>query len=486
MRDNAAVRMSLFTRLTLGYLAIFLLVATVSAYAIFQLHQFNEATQAVLAVDNRILDYEKILADLLFSQSRYEQKFTISQDPTLHREFLRLKEEFNLQLEKALALRDPMAATVLGSIKEDFRRYEGLVLKEVDLLKANRAYSQEQYKEQKDHLLDRMLLALKQLRDEKQNAMGSKVRGLAHGAERARRILILIATVSLAAILLLSAWVTRSITGPISLLKDKTREIARGRFEPGIEITSPPEIGELAAQFNFMCERLKEIDRMKADFFSSVSHELRTPLTSIKEGTGLLLANVGGETTEKQRKLLMILAEESNRLIGVVNSLLELSKMEAGMVKYAFESTQLAPLVKQVIDEMLPLVEAKQITLDSLLDANLPGVRLDPERILQVLRNLVGNAVKFTPRGGQVALGATLLNGKLKFYIKDSGPGIAESDRSAIFDKFQQGKQKGPYASRGTGLGLAIAKEIIAAHGGEIWVESELNRGSTFFFVLPC
>jgi two-component system sensor histidine kinase GlrK len=269
-------------------------------------------------------------------------------------------------------------------------------------------------------------------------------------------------------------------------LKTKTREIAQGRFEGGLNIKSPPELGELAAAFNLMCERLKELERMKADFFSSMSHELRTPLTSIKEGTGLLLDGVGGETTDKQRKLLAILAEESNRLIAVVNSLLDLSKMEAGMMSYEFDLVTIEPLIRRAIAEITPLVEAKQIELESSLNPSLPALRLDPERILQVLRNLLGNAVKFTPKGGRVSVVAAAVNGNLQVSVADSGPGVPAESLTTIFEKFSQGSHKGANTRNGTGLGLAIAKNIIKSHGGEIWAESQVGRGSTFVFVLRC
>jgi two-component system sensor histidine kinase GlrK len=217
-----------------------------------------------------------------------------------------------------------------------------------------------------------------------------------------------------------------------------------------------------------------------------MSHELRTPLTSIKEGTGLLLDGVGGDTTEKQRKLLSILAEESNRLISVVNSLLDLSKMEAGMMAYDFEITHVEPLIKRAIAEITPLVEAKGIRLENEMDGSLPPLRMDPERILQVLRNLLGNAVKFTPKGGSVRVAAKPADGKLAISVKDSGPGIPAESLSSIFEKFNQGSRQAPHARQGTGLGLAIANSIISSHGGKIWAESELGQGSTFIFVLPC
>jgi two-component system sensor histidine kinase GlrK len=235
-----------------------------------------------------------------------------------------------------------------------------------------------------------------------------------------------------------------------------------------------------------MCERLKELERMKADFFSSMSHELRTPLTSIKEGTGLLLDGVGGQTTDKQRKLLAILAEESNRLIAVVNSLLDLSKMEAGMMSYEFDLVTIDPLIRRAIAEITPLVEAKQIELESNVNPSLPALRLDPERILQVLRNLLGNAVKFTPKGGRVSVVAASVNGNLQVSVTDSGPGVPAESLTTIFEKFSQGSHKGAYTRNGTGLGLAIANNIIKSHGGEIWAESQVGRGSTFVFVLRC
>jgi two-component system sensor histidine kinase GlrK len=314
----------------------------------------------------------------------------------------------------------------------------------------------------------------------------AKVADLAAAADQAGETAVIIAASCLLAIITMSLLITKSITRPIELLKTRTRDIAQGNFAGTVSVRSPPEIAELAVAIDRMSEKLHELDRLKADFFASMSHELRTPLTSIKEGTGLLLDGVGGETSEKQRKLLSILAEESNRLISVVNSLLDLSKLEAGMMGYDFEVTGIDSLIKRAVAEITPLLEAKQIRLESAVDPSLPQVRLDPERILQVLRNLLGNAVKFTARGGQVRIATKAVNGKLEVSVKDSGPGIAPDNLVSIFEKFNQGSRLGPHTRQGTGLGLAIAKSIITAHGGKIWAESELGHGSTFIFVLPC
>lgn len=480
------MRLSLFSRLTFGYLAIFLIVAAVSAYAVLQLRHFRELTESILKVDNRILEYEKTLADLLLAQSRAEQKFAITRDETWYLQFVRLKIDFEARLEGAFALKDPVAMPVLRRIADNFHRYDELVSAESRLVRAKRPYSQTQYKQDKDSLVDAMLASFEKLRVNQQELTHAKVTDLAAATDQAREMSVTISMVCLLAIVLMSLFITKSITRPIGLLKNQTREIAKGNFEAKLLVNAPPEIGELAAAINAMCEKLQEIDKMKTDFFASMSHELRTPLTSIKEGTGLLLDGVGGEISPRQRKLLSILAEESNRLISVVNSLLDFSKMEAGMMAYEFEVTTLEPLVKRAMAEIAPLVEAKEIALDSDLEHPLPPIKIDPERILQVLRNLLGNAVKFTPKGGQVSIAVKTMNGKLKVSVKDSGPGIPEDFLLSIFEKFNQGSRQTPNARQGTGLGLAIANSIITSHGGKIWAESALGQGSTFIFALPC
>ena len=480
------MRLSLFSRLTVGYLAIFLIVALASAYAVLQLRDFRDLTESILKVDTRLLDHEKTLADLLLAQSRAEQKFSITRDEAWYLQFVRLKSDFETSLQSAFNLKDQAAEPVLRQVAHAYRRYDDLVADEARLVRAKRAYPQTQYKQEKDALIDSILVALEKIRTNQQQSTYAKVTDLAAAADQAGELAGLISVACLLAIVLMSLIITKSITRPIDLLKTKTREIAGGNFEGRLLVRSPPEIGELAAAINAMCEKLQELDRLKADFFASMSHELRTPLTSIKEGTGLLLEGVGGEITDKQRKLLGILAEESNRLINLVNSLLDLSKMEAGMMTYDFEVTHVDVLIKRALAEITPLVEAKEIALENEVGTAVPPVRMDPERILQVMRNLLGNAVKFTPKGGLVRIAALPTDGKVAVSVKDSGPGIPPESLTSIFEKFNQGNRHTPYVRQGTGLGLAIAKSIVTAHGGKIWAESEPGKGSTFIFVLPC
>ncbi len=479
------MRFTLFSRLVLGYLAIFLLVMAVSLYAVYQLRRFHEVTRSVLEGDRRILDLEEKLSDALLSQVRYEKKFFITKDKALYDQFLLFKSDFDRLLDQAISIADFQGKIFLDSVRERYQRYEGLVREEIELLRTRRAYSEERYRQQKESAVSGIMGDLEKLKMHAQQSSQGKLTGLAEAGADAHRVAMLMVAVSLGLVLAVSLLITRSVTRPLSALKERTSRIARGEFEGDVKVSSPPEIAELASAFDLVCDRLKDLDQMKADFFSTMSHELRTPLTSIKEGIGLLLEGVGGSVTEKQKRLLTILAEEGERLIRLVNSLLDLSKMEAGMMTYNIEPGSLAPLIQRAVTEIGPLAEAKRIKIEARISEQLPLVKIDADRILQALRNLIGNAVKFTPDGGRVTLSAQQKNGAVQVSVTDTGPGIPAEDLPMIFDKYRQGTSKSSYMLRETGLGLAIVKYIITSHGGQVWVESEAGQGSSFIFVLP-
>ncbi len=479
------MRLTLFSRLILGYFAIFILVVAVGAYAIVQLRRFNDVTRSVLQIDNRIIDYEKKLTDALLSQIRYERKFIITQDNALYDQFLLFKRDFDGYLEEAISIAESQSSGLLRIAKEYHQRYQSLFDEEVQYLKRGEKYPQAQYKQEKERAVDGIIAELEKMRAYSQESTYSKIKELADAGADAHRVAMLIAGVAIIIIIAISLFITRSITQPISILKKRTKEIAEGDFGGNLNLSSPPEIAELAGAFNLMCSKLRDLEKMKSDFFSSLSHELRTPLTSIKEGTGLLLEGIGGPITDKQKRLLTILTEESNRLIGLVNSLLDLSKMEAGMMTYTFDRASLAPLINKAMIEIGPLVEAKRISLEAKISEELPIIKVDSERMLQALRNLIGNAVKFTPDGGRVAVSAQHRDGGVEVSVADTGAGIPAEKLGTIFDKFQQAISTGSYPTQGTGLGLAIVKHIITSHGGKVWAESKPGQGSTFIFVLP-
>jgi len=211
------------------------------------------------------------------------------------------------------------------------------------------------------------------------------------------------------------------------------------------------------------------------------------PLTAIKEASSMFLEGLFVSRQEKQQELMTIVKEECERLINSVDRILDISCMEAKMTEYHFEELRLIPVVRKSILKLAPIALSKGVNLELKPTNDLPLVKIDGERISQVLENLLGNALKFTPNRGVVKVCISCKNGKENFVeiaVSDTGKGILKENLENIFDKFKR-IDSGKETARGTGLGLSIAKYIIDAHGGKIWAQSELGKGSTFFFTLP-
>jgi signal transduction histidine kinase len=246
------------------------------------------------------------------------------------------------------------------------------------------------------------------------------------------------------------------------------------------------EIQEKSRQLETANERLKELDRLKSDFVSNVSHELRTPLTAIKGAVDLLLREVPGRLNASQTHYLTRVRSNTQHLAGLINDLLDLSKIEEGKIELNASRVSLGGLVHEVMETLRPTAEEKPVLLE--VDVPEPSVLVwaDRDKVTQVLMNLIGNAIKFTPSGGTIAVStANDRRGWVRVSIRDAGPGIPVSEQEKIFEKFYQVTQNGTPKPKGTGLGLAICKSLVELHGGKIWVESELGCGSTFSFTLP-
>jgi two-component system sensor histidine kinase GlrK len=480
------MKLTIFSRLLIAYLAIFFLVMAVNVYVIAKLRQFNQVTRHIMNTEYGILESGKKLGDSFLSQVRYERKYIVTPDDDLRNQFLSARDEFNRSLTNVLFNADTLPKREsIKKVKSNYDRYLSLVEEEVDFVNKKEPYPKEWYHQEKEKVTDAILGELKNLEIYSQKDIYENMNTLKDTGSSARRMALIMAVIALCLVLTISFLATRSITKPLALLIDKTREVSKGSFKGGLAISSPPEFRKLTIAFNMMCDQLAALDKMKSDFFSSMSHELRTPLTSIKEGTALLQEGLAGSVSEKQRKILTIISQESRRLINLVNSLLDLSKMEAGMMSYRFEQSNLSVLIDKAVTEIGPLAEAKKISLGITREDGLPCIRMDQERVLQVLRNLIGNAVKFTPANGQVKISARPVDQKVEVSVSDTGPGIPEEYLHTIFEKFHQASAGGSVYGKGTGLGLAIVKHIIISHGGKVWAESELGQGSRFIFVLP-
>jgi two-component system sensor histidine kinase GlrK len=472
--------------MVIGYLAIFIPVAAVSVYAIWQLALFHKVTSDILQIDNRMRGYQQKLSDSLLPQIRYERKYIITKDKELHNQFMLAEREVSKHIDEAMSVADTAhKRDVLIRIKNYYERYKSAFNEEAEFIKNTQPYFQDRYREEKEKAVDEILWELRNLILHTEQDTYEKIKHLGESGAKANKIAIGMGAAFILSGIMISIFITRNITRPLSLVRKKMKQVAMGDLESNLDLSSPPEIRDLAQDFNLMRSKLKEMDKMKSDFFSLMAHELRTPLASIKEGTNLLLKGIGEEFREKRKEVLTIIAEESNRLIDLVNSLLDLSKMEAGVITLNFETWDLKPLINKAVSGMEPLAMAKNVNIQVNIPQDLPCVRMDGERILQAVRNLIGNAVKFTPEGGHVTVSARPVEKGVNVSVADTGPGISKEDLNAIFDKFRQATITSYNKIKGTGLGLATVKHIINAHGGKVWVESEPGQGSIFIFLLP-
>ncbi|MBA3066605.1 HAMP domain-containing protein [bacterium] len=284
-----------------------------------------------------------------------------------------------------------------------------------------------------------------------------------------------------------------TITKPIKLLISGAEEIGKGRFEYRIPEGRNDEVGYLAKSFNVMAKKLAELDEMKRDFTSSVTHELRSPLGAIESYINLMLqqlrsGQIGGFDWDDH---FVRIKRNTTRLSRFINDLLDTAKIEAGKLDVNPFLTVYEPVIKDVADLFKAKAEEQQISLTYNCPPDLPKINIDEDRIKQVITNLVGNALKFTPPGGTISITAKKVNFSGRDFIEtalaDSGCGITSDNIDLVFNKFEQVKETKNKAkgAKGTGLGLMIAKSIVELHGGKIWLESEMGKGTVFYFTLP-
>lgn len=307
--------------------------------------------------------------------------------------------------------------------------------------------------------------------------------------------------------IILYVLLARSIIEPLDRLAHGTREVSAGRFGHRLRAKGRDEFAQVAHEFNSMTERLEELDRMKREFVSKVSHDLKTPLSSMQETTRVILDEIAGPVTPKQRQLLGINLESGERLAGMLGKLLDLSRMESGP-ELDFQSIDVPSIVHASVERLGEGLRGDRIALTV---SSLPQrlvVEADPEALAQVFDNLLENALKFSPPDGIVAVHVEAMTSRadvpdipeerwqdlqrttdgtdaVLVSVSDVGPGVPDDEKERVFVRFYQTDAGRAVRARGVGLGLAICREIVVSHGGAIWVADNHPRGSVFNVLLP-
>ena len=232
--------------------------------------------------------------------------------------------------------------------------------------------------------------------------------------------------------------------------------------------------------------KIKELEELKKELVSTVSHELRTPLSIISEGVSIVIEGVVGPLNERQTHFLHTVKNNVERLSALINDILDIEKLEAGKAEFIIEKLSIPSVLEECFTSFCEQMSKKGLRFSKEAEPGLRFVMADRQKIMQVLYNLISNAMKFTPEGGAVTLSAGAHGGRsILFCVKDTGSGISPEYHEAVFEKFRQIARKTGPGQKGTGLGLAISRKLVEKMGGSIWVESELEKGSRFYFTLP-
>jgi two-component system sensor histidine kinase GlrK len=480
------VRLTIFWRIIFAQVSLIALIVAVNFYTLSQLHQLTVLSEAILTTDAASIQEEKRLLRILLAQVRSAEKFVLFQDKASYNQLIEGDNDFEASVGRVAALAtSPQEQDLLGRIRNLHAQYIASLMPE--------ALRRPTAGKDRAEMSDGITAAVNELIRLREEAIAQKTASARDQSALAARVVRWLTFGGIGLAIFLAYLHARSVSRPLKKLAQELRLVGKGEFQRYLDIQSPEEVGELSRAFNWMASRLAKLDEMKADFIAHISHELRTPLTAIREGTTLLWEEIPGPLTASQREVVNVVGSHSERLYRFLSSVLDLSKMEAGMMEYVRVPSDLVALLNGSAQTVQLTAQRKGIRLEIICPPVLPLLCLDEGRMQQALDNLLSNAMKFTSEGGLVRVavafreeeGAAGDDRWVEVRVSDTGAGIPPEEIDRIFNKFYQSPHHQSQRERGTGLGLAIARHIVEAHGGRIWVESQLGQGSVFIILLP-
>ena len=482
-------RPSLRTKLLMAFLIIEVLLVSVGVIGFLSLREADQQTNRVVALQHKIEAYRQVQHDTLRQLHGVSSALAFPNETTLA-SALRQINQFGYGLDRvSFVEKDELA--LLNQVREEYARFIAVGSHVIDLIRNGRAAEAKQSELALGPLADKLERLTNQLVN---RAEADMIAGIDASRQTYARSQMLVAAVALASFVLtlvLGHAISRSVIEPVRIIHDGLNRLAAGDFTQRIAVPNRDELGELAAHVNSTCEELQQLYRSleetslhKSQFLANMSHELRTPLNAILGFSELLLDGIYGDPPDKMRSPVERIQRNGRHLLGLINDVLDLSKIEAGQLRLSLADYSVEELVSGVYTSVESLAAEKKLGLRIAVPPGLPPARGDERRLAQALFNLVGNAIKFTDEG-EVRIEVEAKGDSYKFSVQDTGPGIDEADQTKIFEEFQQVDNSITKTKGGSGLGLAIVKRIVEMHGGRIWIESRLGHGATFSFLVP-
>jgi len=477
------------TKLLVAFLAMVALLVALGVVGLRVLAEVDHRTEDLIRLQRKIAAYRQVQRDT--TEQLYEvASALLSPSDRALAAALRQSNEFSYDLER-LQFVAKDEAELLSQVRQVHDRFAGVITQIIDLVRTGHPDEARALQASQGPLADRLERLTNQLVNRAEADMLASIAASQRSYARSQTVVIAFALGSVTLALGLGYAISWSLVGPVREIEARLRWLAAGNFSERVRVTNRDELGTLAADVNRMCEelgvvyqQLETANRHKSEFLANTSHELRTPLNAILGYAELIEDNIYGEVPPKIREVLQRIQSNGRHLLGLINAVLDIAKIEAGQLQLSVASYSMKEVVANVVRATEGLAHEKKLALRAIVPETLPVGEGDEGRITQVLLNLVGNAMKFTETG-KVEVRASAEHGWLQVTVSDTGPGIPAEEHSRIFEEFHQLDTSSTRTKGGTGLGLAISKKIIDMHGGTIWVESELGHGSTFHFTLP-
>ncbi len=493
----ARVRATIHAKLLAAFGAVVLLLMVASALGLSALADVNRRVDEMVGLQRKIAAYRQLNHDTisqLYSVATALMKPESSKLDTT----LRQLNQFGYDLDRLQYVAGD-EKELLERVRKDYEEFIRVVSSAIERISAGQVNQGINLQlARATPLADRLERLTNELVNKAESEMVASIETSQAAFLASRKAVLAFAVASVVLALVLGYAISWSIIGPVKQMEARTKEIAAGDFSHRVAVNNRDELGTLAGDLNGMSEQLGQLygqleaanrqleaaSRHKSQFLANMSHELRTPLNAILGYTELIQDKIYGEVPQPIEEVMDRVGKSGRHLLGLINDVLDLSKIEAGQLKLSLQDYAVGDVVATVISAVASLASSKGLALKVDVAQDLPPALGDGQRMSQVLLNLVGNAIKFTDKG-EVAIRVTNSNGEFNFAVVDTGPGVPADQRDKIFEEFQQVDSSSTRSKGGTGLGLTISRKIVEMHGGRIGVDSVEGQGSTFWFRVP-
>jgi signal transduction histidine kinase len=473
--------MRLASKIFLGFSLVIVVLAAVGVLSLRAMGRLVSVNREIASETLPALHLTTGVRDTLLTMTRLEARFAVLRDPRYAALWRESGEHARMDLARLeVFVRTSAEARHLEAARKAFEVYHTTVAAEQERLLAEG--ERPPLVEPPSHRLNEPVEAsLEALQQATQARVLRAQTEAARLEQRTWNGVVAALAAALVLSLVATAVIALRITRSLRRLSVATAAVAAGSFREPIPVVGRDEVAVLGRAFNTMAERLRQHDELKEEFFATLSHELRSPITSVREAAQLLADGVPGPLAPKQLRLVEIVRRSTDRLLRLVNQILDASRLRAGLLPLERVPVDLAGLVARVVEELRPRAEEAGV----LLERERVGARFtvmgDEDRLVQVVVNLLANAVRFTPSGGRVVTRVVDAGDECEVQVEDTGVGIPSSEMPHIFEAYRQAH----LGKGGTGLGLAIVRGLVQAHGGRITAESQPGKGSRFTVLLP-